>query len=66
MCNCRENRLLIGPGIRRNLNFAFFISLDKTIIDFDPMITAFLCTDAARDIFEAGGQLLEDPIVEAG
>jgi tRNA(Arg) A34 adenosine deaminase TadA len=38
---------------------AFFISSDKTFVDFEPAITSFLCTDAARDIFEDGGKLLD-------
>jgi hypothetical protein len=38
---------------------AFFISPDKTFIDYDPSITSFLCTDAARDIFEDGGRQLD-------
>ena len=38
---------------------AFFISPDKTFTDYDPSITSFLCTDAARDIFEDGGKQLD-------
>jgi tRNA(Arg) A34 adenosine deaminase TadA/ferredoxin len=38
---------------------AFFISPDKTFTDYDPSITSFLCTDAARDIFEVGGKQLD-------
>src|SRR6266567_2297171 len=44
---------------RNDATRAFFISPDKTVVDFDPSITSFLCTDAARDIFEAGGKQLE-------
>jgi tRNA(Arg) A34 adenosine deaminase TadA len=44
---------------RNDSTRAFFISPDKTVVDFDPSITSFLCTDAARDIFEAGGKQLE-------
>jgi tRNA(Arg) A34 adenosine deaminase TadA len=38
---------------------AFFISPDKTFIDFEPSITSFLCTDVAHDIFEEGGKKLD-------
>jgi tRNA(Arg) A34 adenosine deaminase TadA len=38
---------------------AFFISPDKSFVDYDPSITSFLCTDAARDIFEDGGKELD-------
>jgi len=38
---------------------AFFVSPDKTVIDYDPSITSFLCTDAARDIFQDGGKQLD-------
>lgn len=38
---------------------AFFISADKSQVDFEPAITSFLCTDAAHDIFEDGGKLLD-------
>ena len=44
---------------RNDSTRAFFISPDKTVVDFDPSITSFLCTDAARDIFEAGGKQLD-------
>src|SRR6516162_1291738 len=38
---------------------AFFVSPDKTFVDYDPSITSFLCIDAARDIFEEGGKQLD-------
>ena len=38
---------------------AFFISPDKSFVDYEPSITSFLCTDAARDIFEEGGKELD-------
>jgi tRNA(Arg) A34 adenosine deaminase TadA len=44
---------------RNDSTRAFFISPDKTFIDYDPSITSFLCTDAARDIFEDGGRQLD-------
>ena len=44
---------------RNDSTRAFFISPDKTFVDFDPSITSFLCTDVARDIFEAGGKQLD-------
>lgn len=37
---------------------AFYISPDKTFVDFDPGITSFLCTDVSRDIFEDGARSL--------
>jgi tRNA(Arg) A34 adenosine deaminase TadA len=44
---------------RNDSTRAFFISPDKTFVDFDPSITSFLCTDVARDIFEQGGKQLD-------
>jgi hypothetical protein len=41
---------------------AFFVSSDKTFVDFDPSITSFLCTDTARAIFERGGRKLDGPL----
>jgi tRNA(Arg) A34 adenosine deaminase TadA len=38
---------------------AFYISPDKSFVDFDPGVTSFLCTDAARDLFEDGAKLLD-------
>jgi tRNA(Arg) A34 adenosine deaminase TadA len=49
---------------RNDSTRAFFISPDKTFVDFDPSITSFLCTDAARDIFEAGGKQLDAMTLE--
>jgi tRNA(Arg) A34 adenosine deaminase TadA len=44
---------------RNDTTRAFFVSPDKTFVDYDPSITSFLCTDAARDIFEEGGKQLD-------
>jgi tRNA(Arg) A34 adenosine deaminase TadA len=44
---------------KNDLGGAFFISPDKSFVDFDPGVTSFLCTDIARDIFEDGGKLLD-------
>jgi tRNA(Arg) A34 adenosine deaminase TadA len=41
---------------------AFFISSDKTFVDYEPSITSFLCTDTARAIFERGGNKLDEPL----
>jgi tRNA(Arg) A34 adenosine deaminase TadA len=49
---------------RNDSTRAFFISPDKTFVDFDPSITSFLCTDAARDIFEQGGKQLDAMTLE--
>lgn len=38
---------------------AFYISPDKTFVDFDPGITSFLCTDVSRDLFEDGARSLD-------
>src|SRR5438128_9703644 len=43
----------------RSSTRSFFISPDKTFIDYDSDITSFLCTDAARDILEEGGRKLD-------
>jgi hypothetical protein len=32
-------------------------------VDYDPSITSFLCTDAAREIFEEGGKQLDRMIL---
>jgi hypothetical protein len=45
---------------RNDLSQAFFVSQDgSSVRDFGPSITSFLCTDAAYDIFKAGGQALD-------
>jgi tRNA(Arg) A34 adenosine deaminase TadA len=49
---------------RNDSTRAFFISPDKTFVDFEPSITSFLCTDVARDIFEAGGKQLDAMTLE--
>jgi tRNA(Arg) A34 adenosine deaminase TadA len=49
---------------RNDSTRAFFISPDKTFVDFDPSITSFLCTDVARDIFEQGGKQLDTMTLE--
>jgi tRNA(Arg) A34 adenosine deaminase TadA len=41
---------------------AFFVSSDKSFVDYDPSITSFLCTDTARAIFERGGNKLDEPV----
>jgi tRNA(Arg) A34 adenosine deaminase TadA len=38
---------------------AFYVSPDKTFVDFDQSITSFLCTDASREIFDDGGKQLD-------
>ena len=38
---------------------AFFISSDKALVDYDPSITSFLCTDTAYGMFERGGNKLD-------
>jgi tRNA(Arg) A34 adenosine deaminase TadA len=38
---------------------AFYVSPDRTFVDFDPGVTSFLCTDVARDLFGDGGGLLD-------
>jgi tRNA(Arg) A34 adenosine deaminase TadA len=38
---------------------AFYISPDKTFVDFDPGVTSFLCTDVSHDLFVDGGKLLD-------
>ena len=47
---------------RKDSSKAFFVSSDKTFIDYEPSITSFLCTDAARAIFEPGGNRLDEPL----
>jgi tRNA(Arg) A34 adenosine deaminase TadA len=44
---------------RNDSTRAFFISPDKSFVDYDPSITSFLCTDTARDIFADGGKQLD-------
>jgi hypothetical protein len=44
---------------RKDSSKAFFVSSDKTFVDYDPAITSFLCTDIARGIFEQGGNKLD-------
>jgi tRNA(Arg) A34 adenosine deaminase TadA len=45
---------------RRDSSNAFFVSSDKNFVDYDPVITSFLCTDKARQIFEQGGNKLDE------
>jgi len=47
---------------RKDSSKAFFVSSDKTFVDYDPSMTSFLCTDTARAIFERGGNKLDDPL----
>jgi hypothetical protein len=49
------NKMLAGSEF-------FFKSSDGKVIDRDPSITSFLCTDRAYEIFEAGGKKLDDPL----
>ena len=42
-----------------NDKMALFISPDKSVVEYDPAITSFLCIDVARDIFEGGGRILD-------
>jgi hypothetical protein len=49
---------------RNDSTRAFFISPDKTFVDFDPSITSFLCTDTAHDIFQQGGKQLDTMTLE--
>ena len=44
---------------RNDSTRAFFVSPDKTFVDYDPDITSFLCTDVARDLLEEGGKQLD-------
>jgi len=44
---------------RNDATRAFFVSPDKTFVDYDPDITSFLCTDVARDLLEEGGKQLD-------
>ncbi len=37
----------------------FFVSTDKSVKNFAPSITSFLCTDVAYDIFKEGGEKLD-------
>jgi tRNA(Arg) A34 adenosine deaminase TadA len=43
---------------RNDSTQAFFVSPDKSFVDYDPSITSFLCTDVARDIFAEGAKSL--------
>ena len=45
---------------RSDSSKAFFVSSDKGFVDYDTVITSFLCTDAARGIFERGGKKLDN------
>jgi tRNA(Arg) A34 adenosine deaminase TadA len=44
---------------RNDSTRAFFISPDKTFVDYEPSITSFLCTDVAHDIFVDGAKSLD-------
>jgi hypothetical protein len=44
---------------RNETSRAFYVSPDNSFVDFDPSVTSFLCTDAARDLFEDGGKMLD-------
>jgi tRNA(Arg) A34 adenosine deaminase TadA len=49
-------------GRSKDSSRAFFVSSDKTFVDYEPIITSFLCTDNARVIFEQGGNRLDEPL----
>ena len=51
--NLDFTRKIIAAKAANDLNGAFFVP-DNGSPDFDPSITSFLCTDAARDIFLGG------------
>jgi tRNA(Arg) A34 adenosine deaminase TadA len=38
---------------------SFFVSPDKTFVDYEPSITSFLCTDVAHEIFADAGKTLD-------
>jgi len=42
----------------------FFTSLDGKLVDQEPSITSFLCTDAALDIFKEGGDELDKMVLQ--
>jgi tRNA(Arg) A34 adenosine deaminase TadA len=42
----------------------FFMSLDGKLVDQEPSITSFLCTDAALDIFKEGGDELDKMVLQ--
>jgi tRNA(Arg) A34 adenosine deaminase TadA len=50
---------MVTAAEKNDSDMAFFISADKSTIEFDPGITSFLCTDVAHDIFEGGGNVLD-------
>jgi hypothetical protein len=50
---------IVEAKAKNDTNHAFYVSPDKTFVDFDPNVTSFLCTDVARDLFEDGGRLLD-------
>jgi tRNA(Arg) A34 adenosine deaminase TadA len=50
---------IVAAGAANDATGAFFVP-DNGKPDFDPAITSFLCTDAAHDIFAAGGAKLDN------
>jgi tRNA(Arg) A34 adenosine deaminase TadA len=50
---------LLDAKKKNDASRAFYISPNKTTIDYEPSITSFLCTDAAREIFDEGGRSLD-------
>jgi tRNA(Arg) A34 adenosine deaminase TadA len=50
---------MVEAKAKNDSSRAFFVSPDKTFIDFDKGVTSFLCTDAARDLFDDGAKQLD-------
>src|SRR5579864_8049309 len=57
--NLEFAKKIVAAKAANDLNGAFFVS-DEGKADFDPSITSFLCTDAARKIFEEAGNKLDN------
>lgn len=45
--------------MKRDEKKMFFVSTDKSVKNFTPSITSFLCTDVAHRIFKEGGEKLD-------
>jgi hypothetical protein len=50
---------MVEAKAKNDTSQAFFVSPDKTFVDFDKGVTSFLCTDAAHDLFEEGAKQLD-------
>jgi tRNA(Arg) A34 adenosine deaminase TadA len=50
---------MVEAKAKNDSGHAFFVSPDKTFVDFDKGVTSFLCTDAAHDLFEDGAKQLD-------